>query len=63
MAGRTVVMLCRNVAAGNALRAEIIGAGTQRAAIHVVHCDLASLAAVRKRRAMRAPHVRPRSTC
>jgi retinol dehydrogenase-12 len=44
--GRTVVMLCRDVAAGNALRDEIIGqvAGAQ---VHVVHCNLASLDSVR----------------
>ena len=47
MAGRTVVMLCRDVAAGNALRAEIIGQAPA-AQVHVVHCDLASLDAVRK---------------
>jgi retinol dehydrogenase 12 len=45
-AGRTVVMLCRDVGAGQAVRAEIIGL-LPRAAVHVVHCDLASLASVR----------------
>jgi NAD(P)-dependent dehydrogenase (short-subunit alcohol dehydrogenase family) len=46
LAGRTVVMLCRDVGAGNALRDEIIGQ-VPGAAVHVVHCDLASLASVR----------------
>jgi retinol dehydrogenase 12 len=46
-AGRTVVMLCRDVAAAAALR-EQIGAHTPGAAIHVVHCDLASLGSVRE---------------
>jgi NAD(P)-dependent dehydrogenase (short-subunit alcohol dehydrogenase family) len=46
MAGRTVVMLCRDVAAAKALREEIIGQ-VSRAEVHVVHCDLASLASVR----------------
>jgi NAD(P)-dependent dehydrogenase (short-subunit alcohol dehydrogenase family) len=45
-AGWTVVMLCRDVAAGNAVRAAIIGQ-LPGAAMHVVHCDLASLASVR----------------
>jgi retinol dehydrogenase-12 len=45
-AGRTVVMLCRDIAAAAALRDEI-GAHTPGAAIHVVHCDLASLGSVR----------------
>jgi retinol dehydrogenase-12 len=47
IAGRTVVMLCRDVAAGDALRAEIIGQ-VPAAQVHVVHCDLASLDSVRK---------------
>jgi retinol dehydrogenase 12 len=46
LAGRTVVMLCRDVAAANTLREEIIGQ-VPGAVIHVVHCDLASLASVR----------------
>jgi NAD(P)-dependent dehydrogenase (short-subunit alcohol dehydrogenase family) len=46
LAGWTVVMLCRDVAAGNAVRAEIIGQ-VAGAAVHVVRCDLASLASVR----------------
>jgi retinol dehydrogenase 12 len=46
-AGRTVVMLCRDVAAAAALRDEIC-AHTPGAAIHVVHCDLASLGSVRE---------------
>ncbi|MFI4865566.1 MAG: SDR family oxidoreductase [Steroidobacterales bacterium] len=46
-AGRTVVMLCRDIAAAAALRDEI-GAHTPGAAIHVVHCDLASLGSVRE---------------
>jgi len=45
-AGWTVVMLCRDLAAGNAVRAEIIGQ-VPGAAVHVVRCDLASLASVR----------------
>jgi retinol dehydrogenase 12 len=46
-AGRTVVMLCRNVAAAEAVREEII-AEVPRAVVQVVHCDLASLASVRE---------------
>jgi NAD(P)-dependent dehydrogenase (short-subunit alcohol dehydrogenase family) len=46
LAGRSVVMLCRDVAAGNALRDEIIGQ-VPGAVIHVVHCNLASLDSVR----------------
>jgi retinol dehydrogenase 12 len=46
-AGRTVVMLCRDVPAANALRAELL-AQMPGASIHVIHCDLASLASVRK---------------
>jgi NAD(P)-dependent dehydrogenase (short-subunit alcohol dehydrogenase family) len=46
IAGRTVVMLCRDVAAGNALRDEIIRQ-VPGAAVHVVHCNLASLHSVR----------------
>jgi NAD(P)-dependent dehydrogenase (short-subunit alcohol dehydrogenase family) len=45
-AGRTVVMLCRNVEAAEAVRNEIL-AQFPRASIHVVPCDLASLASVR----------------
>ena len=45
-AGRTVVMLCRDLDAGRAVGAEIL-AQLPRAAVHVVHCDLASLHAVR----------------
>lgn len=45
-AGRTVVMLCRNVPAAEAVRDEIL-AQFPRASIHVVPCDLASLASVR----------------
>jgi retinol dehydrogenase 12 len=45
-AGRTVVMLCRNIPAGQAVRAEITGR-VPGAAVHVVPCDLASLASVR----------------
>ena len=46
-AGRTVVMLCRDVAAGELVRDEIAGQ-IPGAALHVVHCDLASLASVRE---------------
>jgi retinol dehydrogenase 12 len=45
-AGRCVVMLCRDLAAGRAVRDEIISR-VPGAAIHVVACDLASLASVR----------------
>ena len=46
-AGRTVVMLCRNVPAAEAVREEIV-ALVPRADVRVVHCDLASLASVRR---------------
>jgi len=46
-AGRTVVMLCRNVSAAEIVREEIIRQ-VPRATVHVVHCDLASLASVRE---------------
>jgi NAD(P)-dependent dehydrogenase (short-subunit alcohol dehydrogenase family) len=39
-------MLCRNVAAGQRVRAQI-AAQLPHAAVHVIHCDLASLASVR----------------
>jgi len=45
-AGCTVVMLCRDVRAGQTVRAEIIRQ-VPGAAVHLVHCDLASLASVR----------------
>jgi retinol dehydrogenase 12 len=45
-AGRTVVMLCRDVQAGHAVREEILGEIAD-AAVYVVHCELASLASVR----------------
>lgn len=45
-AGRRVVMLCRDLAAGRAVRDQII-CRVPGAAIHVVACDLASLASVR----------------
>jgi NAD(P)-dependent dehydrogenase (short-subunit alcohol dehydrogenase family) len=45
-AGLSVVMLCRDVSGGWAVRDQIIGA-VPGAAIHVVPCDLASLASVR----------------
>jgi retinol dehydrogenase 12 len=45
-AGCTVVMLCRDVNAGQVVRAEIIER-VPGATIHVVHCDLASLVSVR----------------
>jgi NAD(P)-dependent dehydrogenase (short-subunit alcohol dehydrogenase family) len=44
--GMTVVMLCRNSRAGAAVRDEMLGS-IPSAAVHVVHCDLASLASVR----------------
>jgi NAD(P)-dependent dehydrogenase (short-subunit alcohol dehydrogenase family) len=46
-AGRTVVMLCRNVTAAQAVRAEIL-ALLPRAAIHIVPCDLARFSSVRE---------------
>lgn len=46
-AGWTVVMLCRDVSAGERVRAEI-SAAVPRASVHVVRCDLASLATVRE---------------
>jgi NAD(P)-dependent dehydrogenase (short-subunit alcohol dehydrogenase family) len=45
-AGRTVVMLCRDTQAAEALRSEIV-ALLPGAGVEVVHCDLASLASVR----------------
>ena len=45
-AGRTVVMLCRDLDAGRAVRDEIL-AQVPRASLHLVHCDLASLHSVR----------------
>jgi len=45
-AGRTVVMLCRDTRAAQAVRDEII-AQLPGAAVDVVYCDLASLASVR----------------
>ena len=45
-AGRTVVMLCRDTRAAEAVRTEII-ALLPGASVEVVHCDLASLASVR----------------
>jgi NAD(P)-dependent dehydrogenase (short-subunit alcohol dehydrogenase family) len=46
-AGCTVVMLCRDVAAAAAVRAEI-GVRVAGADVHVVRCDLSSLASVRE---------------
>jgi len=46
-AGKTVVMLCRDVAAAAVVRAEIMRQAP-RARIEVVRCDLASLASVRE---------------
>lgn len=57
-AGRTVVMLCRNVPAAAAVREEII-ALVPRADVRVVHCDLASLASVREAAAV-VRHDHPR---
>jgi retinol dehydrogenase 12 len=45
--GMTVVMLCRDTGAGAAVRDEML-ASIPSAAVHVVHCDLASLASVRE---------------
>jgi NAD(P)-dependent dehydrogenase (short-subunit alcohol dehydrogenase family) len=46
-AGKTVVMLCRDVAAAGAVRTEIMQ-HAPRARVEVVRCDLASLASVRE---------------
>jgi NAD(P)-dependent dehydrogenase (short-subunit alcohol dehydrogenase family) len=46
-AGKTVVMLCRNVAAAGAVRDEILKE-VPRAQVEVIRCDLASLASVRE---------------
>ena len=46
-AGRTVVMLCRNVPAAQVVRDQII-AELPAADVHVVRCDLASVASVRE---------------
>jgi NAD(P)-dependent dehydrogenase (short-subunit alcohol dehydrogenase family) len=46
-AGKTVVMLCRDVTAASAVRSEIMR-HAPRARIEVVRCDLASLASVRE---------------
>lgn len=46
-AGRTVVMLCRDVHAARVIRNDIVSA-VPRAAVEVGHCDLASLASVRE---------------
>jgi NAD(P)-dependent dehydrogenase (short-subunit alcohol dehydrogenase family) len=46
-AGRTVIMLCRDVPAAEVVRAEIV-ALVPRAKVLIVHCDLASLASVRE---------------
>jgi len=46
-AGRTVVMLCRDLPAAGAVRAEIMR-HVPRARVEVVRCDLASLASVRE---------------
>jgi len=45
-AGRTVVMLCRDLRAGRAVREEI-RAQVPGASVEVIHCDLASLGSVR----------------
>ena len=46
-AGRTVIMLCRNVPAASEVRDEIVR-HVPRARVEVVRCDLASLASVRE---------------
>jgi NAD(P)-dependent dehydrogenase (short-subunit alcohol dehydrogenase family) len=46
-AGKTVVMLCRDVPAAKAVRDEIVQLAP-RARVEVVHCDLASLGSVRE---------------
>jgi len=45
-AGHELIMVCRNTARADAVREEI-AARTSNGNIHVVHCDLASLASVR----------------
>jgi retinol dehydrogenase 12 len=45
-AGHTVVMLCRNLSAAHSVRSDIC-TQVPRAQVHVVHCDLATLASVR----------------
>jgi len=45
-AGRSVVMLCRNLALGEQVRAEIL-TQAPHARVSLIHCDLASLASVR----------------
>jgi NAD(P)-dependent dehydrogenase (short-subunit alcohol dehydrogenase family) len=58
-AGRKVVMLCRNLDAARAVR-EDISRQISGADVHIVHCDLASLASVRaSAEAVRArfPHI------
>lgn len=50
-AGRTVVMLCRDIRAAKQVRSEIIEQ-IPGASIEIVHCDLASLASVRQAAAM-----------
>ena len=46
-AGKTVVMLCRDLKAAAAVRAEV-RRHAPRARLEAVHCDLASLASVRQ---------------
>jgi NAD(P)-dependent dehydrogenase (short-subunit alcohol dehydrogenase family) len=46
-AGKTVLMLCRNLAAASAVRAELLRE-VPRARVEVIRCDLASLASVRE---------------
>ena len=46
-AGKTVVMLCRDLTAAGSVRAEIVR-HAPRARVEVVRCDLASLASVRE---------------
>ncbi len=46
-AGKTVIMLCRDVTAASVVRDEIVRQ-VPRARLEVIHCDLASLASVRE---------------
>ncbi len=57
-AGKTVVMLCRDVAAAGAVRAEIVR-HAPRARVEVVRCDLASFASVREAAAAVRRHYPP----
>jgi NAD(P)-dependent dehydrogenase (short-subunit alcohol dehydrogenase family) len=63
MAGRTVVMLCRDVAAATKRARRRSSGRFPGREVHVVHCDLASLASVRRSAEVAASHVRAGSIC